>query len=159
MPKEIEHKFSVISDKWRSLITKSIPIKQAYIYTGPPLAVRIRIEPDKCTLNLKKSVVATAREEFEYQIPHQDAEELIKNFSTGYIIEKVRHIVFYENQRWEIDEFFGANNGLIIAEIELKNENEEITLPPWLGKEVSNDPRYLNTSLSQCPYTLWDEKY
>lgn len=157
MTKEIEHKFLVVSDEWRSLITKSIPIKQAYIYTGPPLAVRARIEPDKCTLNLKKSIIATARDEFEYIIPREDAEELIENFSTGYIIEKVRHIVFYESQRWEIDEFSGANSGLIVAEIELKEEGEKIAIPSWLGKEVSHDPRYLNTSLSICPYTLWKD--
>jgi len=159
MPKEIEHKFLVVSDEWRSLIVKSIPIKQAYIYTGPPLAVRVRIEPGKGTLNLKKSIVATTRDEFEYKIPWEDAEELIQNFSTGYIIEKVRHIVIFENQRWEIDEFSGANTGLIIAEIELKEESERISLPTWLGEEVSYDPRYLNTSLSLCPYTLWNKTY
>lgn len=158
MTKEIEHKFLVISDEWRSLIIKSIPIKQAYIYTGPPLAVRVRIEPDKCTLNLKKAIVATTRDEFEYIIPQADAEELMKNFVTGFVIEKVRHIVLYEGQRWEIDEFSGANSGLIVAEIELKQEEEKISVPPWLGKEVSHDPRYLNTSLATNPYKFWKEK-
>ncbi|MCA1902247.1 MAG: CYTH domain-containing protein, partial [Candidatus Hydrogenedens sp.] len=129
----------------------------AYIYTDPPLAVRIRIEPEKCTLNLKKAIVATTRDEFEYVIPYKDAEEMIKNFITGYIIEKTRHIVVYEGQRWEIDEFWGANSGLIIAEIELKDEGDEIAIPPWLGKEVSHDARYLNSYLCKYPYTLWQE--
>ncbi|HOQ32506.1 MAG TPA: CYTH domain-containing protein [Candidatus Hydrogenedens sp.] len=155
MKKEIEHKFLVISDEWRSFIIQSIPIKQAYIYTGPPLAVRVRIEPNKCTLNLKKAIIATTRDEYEYQIPDEDAEELMKNYITGYIIEKVRHIVFYKGQRWEIDEFSGANNGLIVAEIELKNEEEKIIIPPWLGKEVSHDKKYLNTSLALLPYSKW----
>ncbi|MGC8737492.1 MAG: CYTH domain-containing protein [Candidatus Hydrogenedens sp.] len=158
MSKEIEHKFLVISDDWRASIIKSIPIKQAYIYTSPPLAVRVRIEPDKCTLNLKRAIVATTRDEFEYTIPYADAEELIRNFVTGYIIEKVRYIVMYEGQRWEIDEFTGANSGLIIAEIELKKEEEKIIIPPWVGEEVSNDARYLNTYLSINPYKFWKEK-
>ncbi len=155
MPKEIEHKFLVISDEWKKFVIKSIPIKQAYIYTGPPLAVRVRIEPDRCTLNLKKSIVATVRDEYEYLIPEEDAEELINNFTTGCVIEKIRHIVQYEGQHWEIDEFLGENRGLIVAEIELKNESAEIKRPPWLGKEVSHDSRYLNTSLALHPFSQW----
>ncbi len=154
MPKEIEHKFLVISDKWRSLVVNSIPIQQAYIYTGPPLAVRVRIEPDKCTLNLKKAIVATEREEFEYAIPREDAVVLMEHFSIGYIIEKIRHIVWYQDQRWEIDEFLGVNEGLIIAEVELERE-KEINTPPWIGKEVSHDPCYLNSHLTLHPYKTW----
>lgn len=157
MGKEIERKFLVVSDEWRSYVEKSFQIKQAYIYTGPPLAVRVRIQPDKCTLNLKKSIVHTVRDEFEYSIPREDAEILIKEFHTGHIIEKIRHIVMYEGQRWEIDEFLGENKGLIVAEIELKEEKEAISFPPWIGEEVSHDPRYLNTYLSMCPYSFWEK--
>ena len=155
MPKEVENKFLIISDEWRDFIIKSIPIKQAYIYTGPPLAVRVRIEPEKCTLNLKKSIVATTREEYEYQIPFEDAKELLEKFSTGHVIEKIRHIVLYEGQRWEIDEFLGENLGLIVAEIELQREDEQFQRPHWLGKEVSHDTRYLNTSLALYPFSKW----
>lgn len=155
MKKEIEHKFLVISDEWRSSVIQSIPIKQGYIYTGPPLAVRIRIEPNKCHLNLKKLITATERDEYEYPIPHEDAEDLLEKFRTGCIIEKIRHIVMYAGKRWEIDEFLGENEGLLIAEIELQNKDEEIVLPPWLGENVSSDTRYLNTSLAINPYVKW----
>ena len=156
MPKEIERKFLVKSDEWRNYISKTIPIKQAYIYTGPPIALRVRITPEKATLNLKKSTIDTTRDEFEYEIPRAHAEELLQKFVSGYVIEKLRHIVFYEGIKWEIDEFLGENEGLILAEVELDEISTVFTKPPWLGEEVSSDFRYLNTYLSQHPFKKWE---
>lgn len=156
MPKETERKFLVKSDEWRNSISETIPIRQAYIYTGPPIAIRIRITPEKATLNLKKATLETTKDEFEYEIPTTHAEELLQKFTSGYTIEKNRHIVFYQGIKWEIDEFLGANEGLILAEVELPTDTAELPIPPWLGKEVSSDFRYLNTYLSQHPFKTWN---
>lgn len=95
------------------------------------------------------------REEFEYPIPLEDGEEILERLCVGSTIEKTRHYVEYEGFVWEIDEFEGLNAGLVVAEVEFERENQTIPLPPWIGEEVSSDPRYLNSNLALKPYSQW----
>jgi adenylate cyclase len=152
---EIERKFLVKNDSWRKSAPEGISILQGYITTGPPIAVRIRIAGSKANLNLKKSLVDIARDEFEYDIPTEEAAQLLGHFCVGHIIEKRRYEVVYDGCTWEIDVFEGANEGLVVAELELDSEEQSFDRPSWLGEEVSGDPRYLNTNLSLCPYQEW----
>ncbi len=152
---EIERKFLVVDDSWRESASDGVPILQGYITTGPPIAVRVRVAGGQATLNLKKSTVDIARDEFEYPIPGDEAAQLLGHFCVGHIIQKLRHNVEYRGFRWEIDEFEGSNEGLVVAEIELASVDQPFEVPPWAGKEVSGDPRYLNTSLSVRPYRDW----
>jgi len=110
------------------------------------------------TLNVKTATVSITRHEFEYEIPIADAEALLRTSCVGTAIEKTRHCVEYGGKTWEVDAFEGANAGLVVAEIELASEDEPFERPPWVGAEVSGDPRYLNTCLCQRPYTQWNER-
>lgn len=109
------------------------------------------------TLNVKTSTTSLTRHEFEYAIPVNDARDLLATSCQGVMIEKTRYCVEYGGKIWEVDVFEGANAGLIVAEIELDSEDEPFDRPPWLGREVSGDPRYLNTSLCRYPYAQWTE--
>lgn len=157
MGTEIERKFLVSGHNWRANAS-AVSCRQGYLAVGPPVAVRARIMGGKATLNVKKATLDITRDEFEYQIPEHDAEEMLDNLCEGYIIEKTRYRVEYGGKTWEIDEFGGANSGLVVAEIELNRADEVFLKPPWLGAEVSGDPRYLNSSLSRRPYSLWQKK-
>jgi adenylate cyclase len=151
---EIEHKFLVANEGWR-VNAAGRTIRQGYLAVGPPVAIRVRISGDKAILNIKKAVLDVRRDEFEYAIPLADANHLLANLCEGHIIEKTRYDVVYAGKRWEIDVFEGANAGLLVAEIELDAVGDPFDLPPWVGEEVSHDPRYLNSSLSLRPYTTW----
>ena len=107
------------------------------------------------TLNIKKATLDISRAEFEYAIPLVEAEELLADLAQGHAIEKTRYCVEHEGFTWEIDVFMGLNEGLVVAEIELDQPDQDFALPPWVGEEVSGDPRYLNSSLTQCPYSDW----
>jgi len=151
---EIERKFLVANDAWRGASTGQRCV-QGYLAFGPPVAVRVRIMAGVATLNVKTATVSIARHEFEYEIPVEDAEALLRTSCAGAAIEKTRHCVEYGGKTWEVDVFEGANAGLVVAEIELDTEDEPFARPPWVGAEVSGDPRYLNTSLCQHPFTRW----
>jgi CYTH domain-containing protein len=151
---EIERKFLVSSDAWRTGAS-GISIRQGYFCFGPPVAVRVRISGDKANINVKKSTTNIVRDEFEYPIPLADAELLLSRFCAGYIIEKIRYFVKFAGNRWEVDEFGGENSGLVVAELELDDPEQEFEKPDWVGDEVSGDPQYLNTSLSRKPFRLW----
>jgi adenylate cyclase len=153
---EIERKFLVTSDSWREAASPGIPIKQGYLIGGKDASVRVRLQGDKANLNIKSATLGVRRQEFEYAIPVADAEVLLSTLCHRPIIEKVRYLVHYANKQWEVDVFEGDNAGLIVAELELQDENEEFEPPSWLGEEVSHDPRYYNTCLSQHPYKDWD---
>lgn len=153
---EIERKFLVINDSWRKAASVGIPIKQGYLIGGKDASVRVRLEGDKANLNIKSATLGVKRQEFEYAIPVADAEALLATLCHHPIIEKVRYLVPYANKQWEVDVFEGDNAGLVVAELELQDEAEEYKCPPWLGEEVSHDPRYYNTCLSQHPYKDWD---
>jgi adenylate cyclase len=145
---EIERKFLVINDDWRSLVTRKKPLQQGYLTREASAAVvRVRIEAGKtATLNVKSSGTGLVRSEFEYEIPMDDAEELLQ-LCGEYTLEKTRHIVPIGDLTWEIDVFAGRHLGLVIAEIELPAAERLIDLPDWIGQEVTGDRAYSNQEL------------
>jgi len=151
---EIERKFLVVNDSWRNDVRKKFRIIQGYLNTSIERSVRVRIKGDKGYLTIKGESKSITRMEFEYEIPVKEAESLITLCDTP-VIEKVRHEIFFEKHMWEIDEFAGENKGLIIAEIELKSEEQAYKKPKWLGREVSDNPDYYNLSLIKKPYSTW----
>jgi len=154
MGTEIERKYLVNGDTWRQG-AEQLPCAQGYLATGPPVSVRVRIMGGNAMLTVKSGKTGITRAEYEYSIPVEDARELLSTACTSAVIEKTRHLVQYAGMTWEVDEFHGENNGLIVAEIELESEDQPFESPPWLGPEVSHDPRYLNSSLSKHPYREW----
>lgn len=148
MATEIERKFLVEGDAWRTLATRSVAIRQAYLTRFDAMTVRVRIVDDaKAFLTIKSPQLGPVRSEFEYSIPVGDAHALIAA-RTGLLIEKRRHIVQLGNDGFEIDVFEGAHAGLVIAEIELPDASAAFERPAWLGKEVTGDPRYYNAHLA-----------
>lgn len=152
---EIERKYTVISTEWRGN-GDFVHAVQGYLAVGPPVSVRVRIMGDNARLNIKESTLDIERSEFEYPIPVQDARTLLNGPLVGNVVEKYRHFIQVDGHLWEVDEFLGANQGLVVAEIELSHRDEKFTKPSWTGVEVSGDARYLNSSLAQCPYAQWD---
>lgn len=152
MPDEIERKFLVIGDEWKTAPHK--PYTQGYLSRQP--TVRVRRTGDKAFITIKGETQGVTRKEFEYAIPTGDAEELFK-LCIGPLIEKTRFVVEHGGKKWEVDEFHGDNAGLVVAEIELKSEDEAFEKPQWLGREVSDDARYCNASLSERPFKDWKE--
>ena len=150
---EIERRFLVDKANFIFLDKKKC-IKQAYLLFDDNQVLRIRKIENNFLLTYKYKKTNINRLEFEYEIPNEDGEKLI-SLSKYFIIEKDRYYHQVKNHLWEIDVFSGKNQGLIIAEIELNDENEEIEIPSWIGKEISNDDRYLNFNLSIKPYTFW----
>jgi adenylate cyclase len=155
MGTEIERKFLVNSNRWRDEVADSRSFRQGYLSRGTGSAIRVRVQEGRAELNIKSTRDGIHRLEFEYQIPLEDAEELLAQVALRSLIEKTRHLVRRGDHVWEIDEFFGANAGLIVAEIELNSADEAFDRPEWLGREVSADPRYYNSSLSERPFCTW----
>ncbi|NUM36704.1 MAG: CYTH domain-containing protein [Candidatus Brocadiae bacterium] len=154
MKKEIERKFLVKGDDWRKEAT-GLFYKQGYLVADEDKAIRIRIAGEQGYLTIKKQARGLEREEFEYNIPKEDAQSLLLLCHDG-IIEKIRYTLPASHGLiWEIDEFLGENKGLILAEIEIPDESQEFVLPSFIGKEVSFDPRYFNSYLSKVPYSKW----
>ncbi len=146
---EIERKYLLKNDNWRSLSTKNIKIKQGYISTNPESTVRIRIADSKGFLTIKGKGNEIAHPEYEYEIPTKDAEEMFNLFCKKTGIEKIRYIVDFKGHKWEIDEFEGRHKGLILAEVELKSEDESVDLPDWIGEEVTGNPKYYNSNIAK----------
>ncbi|MCB1784765.1 MAG: CYTH domain-containing protein [Chromatiaceae bacterium] len=155
MGKEVERKFLLRSDAWRDGVHRSIRLVQGYLARSEGSAVRVRIDGDTAELNIKHTLDGIDRLEFEYPIPLDDAREMLEQVAMRPLIEKTRHLVEYAGHLWEIDEFFGDNAGLVVAEIELEDADEAFERPPWLGEEVSHDVRYYNSNLSKRPYRQW----
>ena len=155
MATEIERKFLVANDNWRKQVTRQKTIKQAYF--GPPnmASIRIRIDGDSANINIKSATLDIVRKEYEIPVPMADAEEMLQHLCERPFIEKVRHIVPQGDHVWEVDEFSGDNQGLIVAEIELSRPDEFFEKPDWLGEEVSHDERYYNVRLVKNPYKNW----
>jgi CYTH domain-containing protein len=150
---EIEKKFLV-----KTLpgdLAPGVHICQGYLLNTPEKVVRVRIKGDKGVLTIKGRPVALVRPEYEYEIPVPDARQMMDRFCDGKLIEKYRHTCFYQGMTWVIDRFSGANQGLVVAEIELSAPDQAFSIPPWAGLEVTDDPRYLNANLIHHPYTLW----
>lgn len=152
---EIEHKFLLRNNDWRQNITRSVQYQQGYLSSKASSSIRIRISDEKAWLNIKSATIGTHRHEYEYEIPLQDANEIINTLCSKPIIKKTRHIVINDTNTWEIDEFHEENEGLIIAEIELKEIGESFLKPHWLGEEVTQDSRYYNNNLAIRPYSEW----
>ncbi|MDE7458581.1 MAG: CYTH domain-containing protein [Muribaculaceae bacterium] len=147
MAKEIERKFLVIDKSYREMAVTGRSIVQAYLNRDPKATVRVRITDDKAFLTIKGKNDGATRDEWEYPIPVSDARDMIARCASGRIIEKKRFVVPFEGYDWEIDEFGGELEGLTVAEIELPAEDAEFSLPPFVGDEVTGDPRYYNSSL------------
>lgn len=151
---EIERKFLVTGDAWRAG-ARGIFYRQGYLSTAKERTVRVRIAGDRGFLTVKGESAGAARAEFEYEIPAADAQEMLEHLCEKPLIEKTRYTVEFAGMRWEIDEFAGGNEGLIVAEIELPGEYVRVDLPSWAGREVTGDPRYFNSSLARHPWRSW----
>jgi len=156
---EIERKFLLQSDEWKAHVTETHVIKQGYLQSGldasQKSSVRIRISNKLANINVKSVELTMIRQEFEYDIPLHDAEQMLKTLCSGVVIEKTRYYVPYGSHLWEIDIFEGENKGLQMAEIELLDLDEKFELPDWIGDEVSDDKRYYNIYLLKHPYPEW----
>ncbi|HLP70874.1 MAG TPA: CYTH domain-containing protein [Rhizobium sp.] len=148
MAKEIERKFLVANDDWRALATSATPMRQAYVVLMHDRSVRVRTKNGtSAQLTVKIGQNSLVRDEFEYPIALDDAEEMIA-LAVGNVIEKVRYTVEHHGFVWEIDVYEGAYQGLVIAEVELRNESDVPALPHWIGREVTGDRRYSNQALA-----------
>jgi len=152
---EIERKFTIKNDSWRQQINKSQRYVQGYLAGNERTSVRIRIAGEQANINIKSATLGIFRQEYEYPLPLEDAEKMLADLCEKPVIDKVRHFVTHAGKIWEIDEFSGENEGLIVAEIELNDIEEQFELPDWADKDVSDDKRYYNVSLVKHPYKDW----
>jgi adenylate cyclase len=152
---EIERKFLVTSDQWRSEIDSSDFMMQGYFGGDEHTSVRVRIVGDRAWLNIKGKTLGARRLEFEYPVPLSDAQDMLRELARKRVIAKTRHYVRHGGHCWEIDEFEGANKGLVVAEIELDAEDECFERPAWVGAEVTEEARYYNICLVTHPYADW----
>jgi adenylate cyclase len=147
---EIERKFLVVGEAWRGAVKSCRALRQGYLSGDEISTVRVRADDKNAWLTIKTGGRGIVRSEFEYSIPRSDADDLLEACH-GRVIEKVRHVVPYGRHLWEVDVFHGKNAGLVLAEIELGSAHEEFARPPWIGEEVTGDPRYYNSSLAAHP--------
>lgn len=152
---EIERKFLITNNSWREIADTGTAYRQGYLIGAKQASVRVRIEGDKAFLNIKGMTLGVTRQEYQYPIPVNEANDLLNTLCEKPLIEKTRYKLPYAGHEWEIDVFAGENRGLVVAEVELAAEDESIELPPWIGIEVSDDPRYYNVNLVKHPYSTW----
>jgi adenylate cyclase len=157
MPTEIERKFLVTGDAWRAEAREATPMRQGYLPGLERASVRVRVAGERAWLNIKSATLRMTRREYEYPIPLAEAEDLLEHLCARPLVEKTRYRVPYGDHLWEVDVFEGDNAGLVVAEIELAAAGEGFARPPWVGEEVSDDPRYYNVSLVDRPYRTWPE--
>lgn len=154
---EIERKFLLSSEAWRhgpDGPREGLAYRQGYLGRDQGPTVRVRVAGDQGFLTIKGPTTGATRQEFEYPIPEADALALLA-LCQGPVIEKIRYRISFAGLVWEVDEFLGANQGLVVAEVELPSEDTPVSLPPWVGLEVTADPRYANSRLAVQPYSLW----
>lgn len=158
---EIERKYLVTSDAWRTAAHAVIPMAQGYLNDTASIdngaqkaSVRVRIQGDQAFLNMKSREIGHTRQEFDYPIPVEDARALLA-LCVGGLIDKRRHLVEHGGLLWEVDEFLGDNAGLVVAEVELTSADQAIDLPEWVGEEVTDQVRYYNLALAAKPYSRW----
>ena len=154
MAKEIERKFLVKGEDWRAM-ARGTRYRQGYLSTVKERTVRVRTIDDKGFLTIKGVSVGATRSEYEYEIPAADADEMLDDLCEKPIIEKDRYKIPVGDVTWEVDEFFGVNDGLIVAEVELLSEDQSFPKPDWIGDEVTGDPRYFNANLIARPFSTW----
>jgi adenylate cyclase len=151
---EIERKFLVVGDDWR-VGADPVHIRQGYLSADGERTVRVRVQGDAGFITVKGKPAGLARAEFEYAIPLADANAMLDQLCLRPLIEKVRHAVWHAGLRWEVDEFLNENAPLIVAEIELSDAAQVVSLPAWAGEEVTGDPRYTNSNLARQPFSRW----
>jgi CYTH domain-containing protein len=154
MGTEIERKFLLCSDVWRKGATGTM-YRQGYLNSAKERTVRIRTVGDQAFLTIKGITVGATRAEYEYPIPFDECNAMLDTLAEKPLIEKKRYKIKRGDLTWEIDEFFGDNQGLIVAEVELQSESQAFDKPDWVGDEVGGDPRYFNSNLIKHPYTRW----
>lgn len=153
---EIERKFLLQGEAWRALGEPTL-LRQGYLSLDPARTVRVRIEDAHAFLTIKGKSVGAARGEWEYPIPVSEAAELLDGLCQQPLVEKLRRRIAIGPHTWEVDEFLGANAGLVVAEIELAFEDEAFDKPDWIGREVTGDARYFNSNLIRHPYSQWKD--
>ena len=153
---EIEHKFLVTSEKWKKKST-GIHYKQGYLTIDKTRTVRIRLEGEISKLTIKGEKKGPSGKEFEYKIPYKDAVYMLEYLCLQPLVEKLRYKIKYDGFIWDVDEFLGENEGLVIAEIELESEGQKFNKPDWIGENVTDDPKYKNANLVKNPFKNWRE--
>jgi len=154
MGEEIERKFLVSGEAWRET-AEGTRYRQGFLSTEPERTVRVRVAGTRGSITVKGKSLGARRAEFEYEIPVADAERMLDTLCKRPLIEKVRYVLAIGAHTWEIDVFEGDNAGLVVAEIELRREDEAFERPEWVGDEVTDDPRYFNSNLVANPYRAW----
>ena len=157
MPAEIERKFLISNENWRKSVCRQARIIQGYLANTETGSIRVRVSGEQAFLNIKSMTLGIERTEFEYPIPLDDAYYLLENICLRPVIEKTRYFVEHGTHLWEIDVFAGENSGLVVAEIELSDVEEDFHRPDWIGPEVSDDPRYYNVRLIDEPFCQWQD--
>ncbi len=153
---EIERKFLVNQEIWDELEKPDGEFyRHGYLLTDPTKTIRVRQTSQKGFLTIKGISIGASRSEFEYEIPHEEAKELLDQFSVSEL-SKIRYKILFENKWWEVDEFLGDNEGLMVAEIELQSEDESFPIPDWIGPEVTGEKKYYNSNLTQLPFKNWN---
>lgn len=158
MAQEIERKFLLCDESWRSVAGTGTPYRQGYLSLDKERIVRVRVKGEEAFLTVKGGRKGFTSAEYEYPLPLADAEEMLRDLCIPPLIEKMRYEIVHEGLTWEVDEFFGDNAGLLVAEVELESEEQEVPLPSWVGKEVTEDRRYANASLVSHPFKAWNAR-
>ena len=147
MPLEIERKFLVAHDGWKKCIVRHSKIRDGLIASNNGNKARVRIADDKATIALKSRRMGMVRTEFEYAIPCADAEEILRTMCDGNVLNKVRHFVIHKDATWQVDVYDDILKGIVIAEIELTQPDQDLQIPDWVGAEVTDDPRYRKVNM------------
>lgn len=154
MPTEIERKFLVKGTTWKKGASGEL-YRQGYLVADKERTVRVRVAGEEGFLTIKGPSKGLSRAEYEYPIPARDASEMLDTLCPKPLIEKYRYRLEHAGLLWEVDEFLGENRGLTLAEVELADEDQRISLPDWAGEDVSHDPRYYNANLARHPFSKW----
>src|ERR1700722_16936617 len=155
MPLEIERKFLVANDVWKTSMARSIRIRDGLIASNNGHKARVRISDAQATITLKSRRIGPTRSEFEYAIPYSDAEEMLRTMCDGHVLDKVRHFVPHAGATWYVDVYDGILDGIVLAEIELERADQKVELPAWIGKEVTGDPSYRKVNLLAQRIAAW----
>lgn len=155
MAREIERKFRVTRSLWSPDPSQGVRYRQGYLSSDKSRVVRVRVAGDQGFLTVKGPTTGVTRSEYEYPIPREDADAMLDSLCIRPLVEKTRYRLLVGRTRWEVDDFAGENAGLVVAEVELPAADAPYDAPAWLGREVSDDPRYFNSNLAAHPYSRW----